>query len=76
MLFPCVTVGALSPLLCGMSYRCSMKGGLSTPSFIFREEPFSVEESAEREDAKVRESESVPEEEGWVEWSLMEERNG
>lgn len=35
-----------------------------------------MEESAEREDAKVRESESAPEEEEWLEWSLMEERNG
>lgn len=35
-----------------------------------------MEDKTEREDAKVRESESVPEEEEWLEWSLMEERNG
>jgi hypothetical protein len=35
-----------------------------------------VEDKTEREDERVREGEGAPEEEDWLEWSLMEERNG
>ena len=35
-----------------------------------------MDDNTEREDAKVRDGEDAPEEEDWLEWSLMEERNG